>query len=102
MPTPLRTKLALALLVFVCFGGSGRAFAAGFDMGTTTCQDWIDASDDEQDLMIAWLRGYTAGRATSTMYNPANARLDRTLLMGFCRNNANIGLISASSHLSNR
>ena len=90
-----RKSLALAGLAAML---PHAALAAGpIDMGTTTCQDWIDASDDEQDLMIGWLRGYAAGRATSTLFAPSHERVDRSLLMAFCRGHVTMGLISAGA-----
>ncbi|MDE3177356.1 MAG: hypothetical protein KGM15_14735, partial [Pseudomonadota bacterium] len=46
------------LLAFALFAALGsRAVAAPVDMSTLACQDWLDASEDEQDQMVAWLRG---------------------------------------------
>jgi acid stress chaperone HdeB len=73
------------------------ARAAPVDMATLTCEDWIDASDDEQDQMIAWLRGYLAGRSSVTLYDARSARGDRDALMVACRRNPTIGVISAMS-----
>jgi hypothetical protein len=73
------------------------ARAAPVDMATLTCQDWIDASDDEQDQMIAWLRGYLAGRSSVTLYDAGAARGDRDALMVACRRTPSIGVISAMS-----
>ena len=90
----------LALLALGAVLLSKPAIAApALDMGTTTCQDWIDASDDEQDLMIAWLRGYASGRNSAALYNPANARIDRAAFMAYCRQNVTIGLLSAGAKL---
>ena len=75
------------------------ARAAPVDMATLTCQDWIDASDDEQDQMVAWLRGYLAGRSSATLYDAAAARADHGMLMVACRRNPTIGVISALSQV---
>jgi acid stress chaperone HdeB len=71
------------------------ARAGPVDMATLTCQDWIDSSDDEQDQMIAWLRGYLAGRSSATLYDTGASRLDHDRLMVACRRNPSIGVISA-------
>ncbi len=73
------------------------ARAVPIDMATLTCQDWIDASDDEQDQMIAWLRGYLAGRSTTTLYDTTAARGDRDRLMVACRRAPTLGVISVMS-----
>src|ERR1700677_2392009 len=41
---------------------SARADSS-YDMATFSCQDWLDASYDERDLMLVWLRGYLGGRS---------------------------------------
>ena len=56
-----------------------------FDMATFTCQDWLDASDDERDLILVWLRGYLGGRAGTSLDYPDATRTDRTKMEIFCR-----------------
>jgi len=75
------------------------ARAAEIDMNTQTCQDWIDAGEDEQDLMSAWLRGYSAGHASSGLYDPGATRADSARLMAYCRLHLNTGLLSAEGQL---
>jgi hypothetical protein len=65
------------------------------DMATFTCQDWLDASDDERDLMLVWLRGYLGGRAGTSLYYPDATRTDRTKMEIYCRAHLAIGVISA-------
>lgn len=86
--------LALAALLSIA---ALPARATSVDMATFTCQDWIDASDDEQDQMIAWLRGYLAGRSSATLYDADKTRFDRDTLMVACRRNPTMGVISAMS-----
>jgi hypothetical protein len=69
------------------------------DMATFTCQDWLDASDDERDLMQVWLRGYLGGRAGTSLYYPDATRTDRTKMEIYCRAHLAIGVISAMSLL---
>jgi hypothetical protein len=88
MRSALIVLLALAAL---------PARAAGVDMSTQTCHDWLDAEQDVQDQMVAWLRGYQSGRSTSTVYDPGRARADAQMLRGFCQGHLDIGVISASS-----
>ena len=71
----------------------------GVDMSTLSCQDWLDASDDEQELMIAWLRGNGAGRANTNMFNAAAVRNDRNALAAFCRRNPTIGVTTAMAQV---
>jgi hypothetical protein len=87
---------AAALFALPLTFGAARA-APGVDMATLSCQDWIDASDDEQDQMIAWLRGYLAGRSSVTIYDANDARRDHDTLMVACRRNPTFGVISAMS-----
>lgn len=99
MANSLGKSFAAALFAAAIFlGGAARA-DPGVDMATLTCQDWIDATDDEQDLMVAWLRGYLSGRSSSTLYNTNAALADRTALVGYCQRNRAIGVISAMSQL---
>jgi len=70
-----------------------------FDMATFTCQDWLDASDDERDLMLVWLRGYLGGRTGASLYNPDSTRTDRPKMETYCRTHLGIGVISAMSLL---
>ncbi len=83
---------ALAALAF-----AAPAWAAPFDMGGQTCQDWLDASEDEQDAMVAWLRGYLAGKSGATLYDLAGARGDAASLKHYCQGHLTVGLISAGS-----
>ena len=53
---------------------AGRA--APLDMNTQTCQDWLDAGEDEQEQMAAWLRGYLAGHSTGAMFDLSRVRAD--------------------------
>jgi hypothetical protein len=82
--------LSLAAMPF----GPARADTA-LDMATFTCQDWLDASDDERDLMLVWLRGYLGGRAGTSLYYPDATRTDRTKMEIYCRAHLAIGVISA-------
>ncbi len=95
--TALSTKgLAVAALAVAALAPV-HARAASVDMATLACQDWIDDTEDEQDQMLAWLRGYLAGRATSSLYNPDSARFDRTALKIYCQKHLTTGVISAAS-----
>ena len=83
------------LIALVLLAAPARA--ASVDMSTQTCQDWLDAGEDEQDMMVAWLRGYLAGKSTATLYNTSGARMDATALRGYCQGHSDAGLISAAS-----
>ena len=72
------------------------ACAAEADMNTQTCQDWLDAGEDEQDLMTAWLRGYLAGRSSSGLYDVNRARADSARLKAYCQKNPGNGLLTAA------
>ena len=72
------------------------AHAAPADMNTTTCQDWLDAGEDEQEQMVAWLRGYTAGRGTGALFDVARVRADAAFLKHFCQGHTSAGLVSAA------
>ncbi len=75
------------------------ARAAQVDMNIQTCQDWIDAGEDERDLMTAWLRGYVAGRASSGLYDLSATRADSARLKGYCQQHLINGLLSAAGQL---
>ncbi len=72
---------------------------SSFDLATFSCQDWLDASDDEQDMMLVWLRGYAGGRTGSTLYNPNAPRFDRGRMQVYCRSHPTVGLVSAIGQL---
>ena len=84
----------LTLALFAALGSPARA--APQDMSTLICQDWLDAGEEEQDQMIAWLRGYQSGRSTSTLYDSARARADATTLKRYCQSHLTVGVISAA------
>ena len=88
-------RIALIFLLSAAFAASGRA--APQDMNTQTCQDWLDAGEDEQDQMVAWLRGYLAGRSTGALFDLARVRADATSLKRFCQGRLTAGLISAAA-----
>jgi hypothetical protein len=92
----VKTILALSVAAALFHPGGARATA---DMATMSCQDWMDASDDEQDQMVAWLRGYLASRSSATVfdYSDTAARVARGALMVACRRDPTIGVISAGS-----
>ena len=73
------------------------ARAAPQDMNTQTCQDWLDAGEDEQEQMVAWLRGYTAGRSTGALFDVTRIRADATALKRFCQSHTAVGLVSAAA-----
>jgi hypothetical protein len=75
------------------------ARAVGVDMNTQTCRDWLDADEDTQEQIIAWLRGYLAGRSSFTVYDAAHGRADAQRLRGYCQGHLDIGVISAASQL---
>ena len=97
----MRDMTKAAILAFACLILAAPARAAPTDMSTQTCDDWLDASEDEQDLMVAWLRGYVAGRSTSSMYNVDGARGDATALKLYCQSHKTVGLTSAASQWKN-
>jgi hypothetical protein len=72
------------------------AQAAEVDMNTQTCQDWLDATEDEQDLMSAWLRGYGAGRTSNGLYDVNGSRADSSRLKSYCQKHPSNGLLTAS------
>ena len=72
------------------------AHAGEVDMNTQTCQDWLDATEDEQDLMSAWLRGYASGRTSSGLYDVNGSRADTTRLRSYCQHHPSTGLLTAS------
>ena len=86
------TRLWLIALVLI----AAPARAAPVDMSTLTCQDWLDADEDEQDQMVAWLHGYLAAKSSATLYDAAGARVDATALRGLCQGHADMGLITAA------
>ena len=71
-----------------------------YDMATFSCQDWLDASDDERDLMLVWLRGYLGGRSGTSLYDPEATRMDRTKMEIYCRAHLAIGVVSAMGQLA--
>ena len=82
-------------LIFIGLLAASAARAAPQDMSTLTCQDWIDADDDQQDQMIAWLHGYVSGHSGSTLYD-LDAHADAVKLRTYCQNHSTIGVISAA------
>ena len=90
----MKSRAAIAL---VCLIFTAPARAAPFDMSTQTCQDWLDATEDDQDQMVAWLRGYLSGRSTSTLFDVAKLRADGTMLKHICQGHLTTGLVSAAS-----
>jgi hypothetical protein len=94
----LAAALAAGLSLAPLPGVPARADST-FDMATFTCQDWLDASDDERDLMIVWLRGYLGGRAGTSLYYPDATRTDAAKMETYCRGHLAIGVISAMGQL---
>jgi hypothetical protein len=86
-------KLALLLIALVA---ASAARAAPLDMGTQTCQDWLDAYEDTQDQMAAWLHGYVAGHSASTLYD-IDGRADSATLKAYCQSHPTTGVISAAA-----
>jgi hypothetical protein len=86
-------RLALILLALL----AAVPARAGVDMSTQTCRDWLDADEDAQEQMVAWLRGYLAGRSTSTVYDASHTRADAQLMRGYCQQHQDISVISAAS-----
>jgi hypothetical protein len=78
--------------------GPARADST-YDMATFSCQDWLDASDDERDLMLVWLRGYLGGRSGTSLYDPDATRIDRTKMEIYCRAHLAVGVVSAMGQL---
>ena len=82
-------------LIFLAMLAASAAGAAPIDMATQTCQDLVDADDDQQDQMIAWLHGYVSGHSGSTLYD-LDARADAATLRTYCQNHLTIGVLSAA------
>ena len=49
--------------------------------------------------MVAWLRGYLAGRSSFTLYDTAHGRADAQLLKRYCQGHLAIGVVSAAGQL---
>jgi hypothetical protein len=90
----MKSLLAIAAL-FLILAAPTRA--ASVDMNSRTCQDWLDADDDEQEQTIAWLRGYFSGKSGSSLYDFGGVRGDATALKRYCQNHLTVGVISAAS-----
>lgn len=87
--------LLFLLLTISAFATGARA--APQDMNIQTCQDWLDAGEDEQEQMVAWLRGYVAGRSTGALFDSSRVRADALILKRFCQTHTTVGLVSAAS-----
>jgi hypothetical protein len=85
-------RFALALLILLI---ARAAPAAPIDMGTLTCQDWLDTDDDQQDRMVGWLHGYLAGRSGATTYD-VDGRADTAILKGYCHGHPTTGVINGA------
>ena len=72
------------------------ARAAPLDMNTQTCQDWLDAGEDEQEQMVAWLRGFVAARGAGALFDVSRVRGDAALLKHYCQGHTGIGLVRAA------
>lgn len=94
----MRTLLAALAIALLPPLSPARADPA-YDMATFTCQDWLDASDDERDSMLVWLRGYLGGRSGTSLYNPEGVRFDAARMETYCRAHLAIGVISAMGQL---
>jgi hypothetical protein len=90
----MKRHLLGPLLAALAFAAPARA--ATFDMGSQTCQDWLDAGEDEQDQMVAWLRGFLAGRSSITLLDLSALRGDGAALKRYCQTHLTVGLISAA------
>jgi uncharacterized protein YdaL len=88
-------RIALLLLISAALAPPARA--ASQDMNTQTCQDWLDAGEDEQEQMVAWLRGYVAGRSTGAMFDLSRVRADAAGLKQFCQSHPGAGLVSSTT-----
>jgi uncharacterized protein YdaL len=86
-------KLSLILLALLA---ASAARAAPLDMGTLTCQDWLDADDDQQDQMVAWLHGYVSGHSGVTIYD-LDGRADEAKLKAYCQGHPKFGVVSAAA-----
>ncbi len=90
--------LGEAFALVLLMGGAARADPA-MDMSTTTCQDWLDASYDDQELMVSWLRGYGAAKGSSTLFNVDKVRSDLNSLSVYCHGHLTAGVIDAMSNV---
>jgi len=88
-------RVALTFLIAAACAPAARA--APLDMNTTTCQDWLDAGEDEQEQMAAWLRGYLAGHSTGAMFDLSRVRADAAGLKRFCQGHLTVGLTGAAA-----
>jgi hypothetical protein len=86
-----------ALFLLMSAALAPHAAAAPLDMNTQTCQDWLDSGEDEQEQMVAWLRGYVAGRSTGAMFDSSRVRADALILKRFCQGHLTVGLVSAAA-----
>ena len=75
-------RIGLLLLLLVAFASPRGGLP---DMNTATCQDWLDAGEDEQEQMVAWLRGFVAGRSTGAIFDLSRVRADAVGLKRFCQ-----------------
>lgn len=82
-------------LVFIALLAASAARAGPIDMSTQTCQDWLDADDDQQGQMVAWLHGYVSGHSGLTLYE-LDGRADEARLKAYCQGHPTIGVISAA------
>ena len=89
----MKTSLAIVALILALAAPSR---AASVDMNERTCQDWLDADDDEQEQTLAWLRGYLSGKSGSSLYDFAGSRVDEAALKRYCQNHLTVGVISAA------
>ena len=88
-------RFAFLCLSVLAFSAPSRA--APVDMNTQTCQDWLDAGEDEQERMVSWLRGYVAGRATGALFDVLRVRADAMTLKRYCQSHLTVGLVSAAT-----
>jgi hypothetical protein len=70
-------RLIFAALALAALAAPARA--APVDMNTWTCQDWLDADEDEQEQAIGWLRGYLSSKSGASLFDFATVRSDSAI-----------------------
>ena len=89
-------KILIVILTAAALVAAAPAQAQKVDLSTITCKQFLEMNQQSISLILMWMAGYYADQDASAVVDFDKMKEDATKLGAYCKENPNVGLITAA------
>ena len=89
-------KILNVILTAAALVAAAPAQAQKVDLSTITCKQFLEMNQQSISLILMWMAGYYADQDASAVVDFDKMKEDATKLGAYCKENPNVGLITAA------